>query len=329
MTATAARTPKARGRRQRVIKPKMTEHEMVVHRLRNRTDQELVDRWHDMLTIIRVELKNLDRQRQTMDAVTFGVFNKNKRLLEHPGRRFYGYIFHWYGAAMALGYRRQTDPKADSASLRVLLDELRARPHAYRLEFIRRHVGPAAQDDVIRAEVMAPVLGADGSLDLTIIDADIATLTGAGKKVKKFVNKSVAHTDRRTWREGGADVTFREITEANEACESIAERWLKALGGYPYPIRHEETFEWLDIFDFPWRFQRPRDDEGTRRYIVTVDRLLDDAEAAEMFASEAARNEYRRQRVLEITDLAAALELNGSTGGETCIPVNVDVERIL
>src|ERR1700736_2846327 len=329
MTAVTAPYPHPRRRPHRAPKPKMSEQEKVVYRLRNCTDEQLVERWHDMLDIIRGELKGLDRQRQTMDAGTYEGFNKNKHLLEHPGRRFFGYVPDLFGAAMALGYRRQADADPGSASLRVLLDEMRARPGAYRIETIRRYVGPAAQADVIRAEVMAPVVGADGTIDLALIDADIAALVAAGKKVKKFVNKSVAHTDHETRRKGGAQVTFREITEANEACETIAERWLKALGGYPYPIRQNETFEWLDIFDATWRPKRPRDDDQTRRYVVTVDPLLDDGDMVGMFESEEARTEYQRARAVEIAKLARALELDATTGGETCLPVNVHVERIL
>ena len=243
-----------------------------------------------MLRIVLEELQGLDQQRQTMDAVTYGVFNGNKRLLAHAGRLFFNNVLDWYGSAMALAYRRQVDPDAKSASLRVVLDEVRSRPAAYRLEVLRPHVGQHAAEAEIYAEFMAHVVGANGYLDLHIIDADIAALTEAGKKVRKFVNKSVAHTDNETRRKGGADVTFREITEANEACDRIAERWLKAFGVYRYPIHREETFEWLDVFDFPWRFKQPRDDEKTQRYIVTTQRLLDEADMAEMFASENARN---------------------------------------
>ena len=101
MTATALRAGKAPRRRPRAVKRQMTEQEKVVQRLRNLTDEELVARWHDMLEIVLRELKGLDQQRQTMDAVTYGVFNGNKRLLEHPGRRFFNGVLDWYGAAMA------------------------------------------------------------------------------------------------------------------------------------------------------------------------------------------------------------------------------------
>jgi len=89
MTAAVGRNTKARNRQHRVVKPQMTEQEKVVHRLRNRSDEQLVDHWYDMLDIVLRELKGLDQQRQTMDAVTYSVFNKNKRLLAHPGRRFF------------------------------------------------------------------------------------------------------------------------------------------------------------------------------------------------------------------------------------------------
>lgn len=87
--------------------------------------------------MVQNELVDLNMQRQFMDKAA-GVINGNQRVLNHGGgMRFLVCMRTWYGHTMAMAYLRQHDVNADSASLRVLLEELLARPTTYALHVVR------------------------------------------------------------------------------------------------------------------------------------------------------------------------------------------------
>ena len=303
----------------------------VERRLRDLTDGVLIERWCNILGSIHKELVSLSYQRHAMEAVKDDILNPNPRFLGHNGRRFVDLMRNWYAGAMALAYRRQDDADQDSASLHRLLDEMKTRPDAYRIEIVRPFIGGVATDEVIRAEVMAPVLDGNGHLNLEMIEQDLLDLAMAGVKVRAYVNNFVAHTDFDANQNAPAEVvTYTEIYAAHKVCERIAERWLSAFSVYRYPLDVQQPIEWLDVFDFPWRHTRPTDDAETRRYIVTVDACLSEEETLSMFSGDDnERQRHRREEVDELIYDADALAVNGKLSAQSVLPSLASVERIL
>ena len=301
----------------------------VVERLSALSDDDLMKRWQEILAIVRQELTYLNHQRRVMQLAT-DVYNANPRLLKHNGRQFFDYVRQWYGGAMATGYRRQTDPDGDSASLRVLLEELLARPEAYSLETLRPYSG-VAEDGTIRFFALR-VAGADqtGKLDVEIVKQDIRDLIACGKTVKRFVNKVLAHTDIEFKRAPEAGPSYDEIHSAHKECEQIAKRWIAAFSGPAYSFDVVEQFDWLDIFDFPWRVRKPFEEEGTEKYIVTRRRILSDAELEAFFEGHTAEQRADHLASERETLLAevASLQPGDSTSSRTIVPDIVRVERL-
>lgn len=134
---------------------------------------------------------------------------------------------------MALAYRRQLDRNPASASLRVLLEELKCRPSAYCVESLRAYMG-VASDRTIYEDVVRTVASDDSDcLDTAIVNSDMASLIEAGENIRNFVNKHIAHTDIAASTEPFT-TTFDEIHEAAITCERIAARWVTALTGAAY-----------------------------------------------------------------------------------------------
>jgi hypothetical protein len=229
---------------------KLTYDQKVVQRLSNKSDAELMARWNKIAGIIYQELTSLNLERQYMEAAT-DVVNGNKRFLHHPGRQFMDYVRGWYGNSMAAAYRRQTDTNPDSASLRVLLDEIKARPLAYGYDTLSPFISGYTQER-IEVFVMRQVLSKSSpGIDVAIVEADLVKLESAGKTVKIFVNKHLAHTDVKQ-RTMPVQPSFNEVHAAAKACEEIGERWISALTT-DSNVEVTDLVDWQDIFDFAWR----------------------------------------------------------------------------
>ena len=143
-------------------------------------DFELMERWHGIISRVRDELTVLSIERQTMGLVV-EVANGNERLLRHTGRRFLDMTRNWYAISMAVSVRRQTDNDDRSASLRVLLEEIRVRPRAYRMETLRQFLPVPTPDDV-RKFVMAEVCRGD-EIDIAAVERDIGQLINVSDNV--------------------------------------------------------------------------------------------------------------------------------------------------
>lgn len=231
-----------------------TPEERMLKRLSGYSDFQLIARWNEIIRIVKDELTSLNLERQFMQE-TVEILNGNERFLRHPGRQFVDYARSWYGNSMAAAYRRQTDSNSDSASLRVLLEEIKYRPTAYRFETLHPFM-PDAPRELVESEVMS-IAGASGAsgIDVKIVQADLDLLTSTGKNVRDFVNKHLAHTDRKK-RTKPIQATFDEIHAAQQTCEEIAKRWVIVFTGANTSFDVITLFDWHDVFDFPWRARK-------------------------------------------------------------------------
>ena len=107
------------------------------------------------------------------------------------------------------------------------------------------------------------------------------------------MNQHVAHTTHDPDGSPMEGPSLREIHDALEAFAAIYRRWDRAItGNQTRGFPTEDGTGWLDVFDFPWRSTRPHESDNARRYIVTVNRILDDADMDALF--EATVNEWLR-----------------------------------
>jgi hypothetical protein len=201
----------------------------VADRLSGTPDRNLIVRWRGRIDVIYKELRGLAKQRQMM-ATTLQILNGNRRFIEHPGRILMDAAREWYGKSIALAYRRQNDRNPESASLRVVVEEMRARPGAYCLENLRKeNPGP---DDIIEQYMMRSVVDATGALDLELVEKDLTMLDAEGQRVGRFASKHLAHTDFKSSRKP-IKVVYDDFERAAETCDAIARRWRTALIGQP------------------------------------------------------------------------------------------------
>lgn len=301
--------------------------ELARQRISSLDDYALMRRWHQIISRVRNELTVLSIERQTMDLVV-EVVNGNERFLRHPGRRFLDMARNWYAISMAASVRRQTDNDGRSASLRVILEEIRVRPNAYSMQTLRQFL-PAPTEGDIRQHVMAEVCRGD-QIDIEVVERDIDLLIGVSNNVTNYVNQHVAHT---THEPDGTPIegpTLREIYDALVAFETIYHRWDRAItGNQTRGFPTEDGSGWFDVFDFPWRYRRPEEGEMVRRFLVTVNQMLDDEQMDALFEGD-----HERMAANEVDSMRRAIERSqvmdiGERLSEQMLPADVSVERLL
>jgi hypothetical protein len=273
------------------------------------------------------ELLDLNGDRQAMNAAV-DVFNANQRLLQHRGRfQFLDRVWRWYGQAMALAVRRQLDPDRRSASLRVLLRELRARPTAYRVETLRQ-LSPHASDEAI-ASLGRAIKNANGSIDVGQVDQDLRALDEVGTQVAEFVNRHVAHTNFNPSR----DVTaprYLEINVAFDNLETIAGKYFGLFFSGSLRFHVSQSSDWIDVFEFPWRMRRAPDALTSREYLINVDTIIDGQTARDWYDADLTSRKViaaQTREAISVARKALALEPNESIS-ETIVPEIVRVERL-
>jgi AbiU2 len=289
-------------------------------------DQRLIPRWQGIVSRFREELLNLNIDRQVM-ASAIAVFNANQRLLQHPGRfRFLDAIWRWHGVAMALAVRRQLDSDRRSASLRVFLAELRARPGAYRVETLRQ-LFPQAADNAIAS--LGRSLKRSGEIDVAQVDRDIAAMDGIDREIGDYVDRHVAHSNFDPSRDVEAP-RYLDLNDAFVELERIAGKYSALFFSGSMPFNPNIPGEWIDVFEFPWRNRRPLPDATeSREYLVNVDIVFDETTSRDWHQDDSAEHgrDRRNREFLALIEQARSLEV-GSDFCEHPIPEAIRVERL-
>jgi hypothetical protein len=302
--------------------------ERVQKRIESKDDFQLIERWAKISHTIRGELLELHRERGVM-AVALEVVNANTRFLNHTGRTFMDLAYNWYAITMAVAVRRQTDNDDRSASLRVVLEELRLRPQAYRLETLRQ-LAPKAADTTIEEVMMRPVCSA-GRLNVDLVNEDIGALIHTAKEVTDYVDHHIAHTSHEERGDAFESPTVGAIHNAMVEFERVYRRWHTALtGNVTVGFPKMDPNDWAAVFDFPWRRRQPSDSDSTRRYLVTVDDVADQTDTDIWYDFDSERREVTQSRAtMELISDCQKLAIDDRVVGRVVVPTIVTVERLL
>ena len=178
------------------------------------------------------------------------VWNENERLLSHAGR---GVVLdtmrEYFGVWLAMALRREIDGGSDSVSLRRLLEEMeRHAPSLTEAQLRRLWDDPSGRFTSRTFPNYADPSGTH--LDPAVPRAHVEQLVATSDALRLFVNRNLAHRSRR---ENVPPPTFDELHVLADTCETIAKPYVMLLTGAAYSFSPVEQFEWIDIFDFPWR----------------------------------------------------------------------------
>jgi hypothetical protein len=175
--------------------------------------------FENLLEEIRDEVIALATDRHLFWKLQLDVIQRNARLIK-MNSPIIDLINDSYAHAAAARIRRLLDRNSRTASLLVLLKELRKYPAASLTK-----------------------------LRISELDVDTAKLVKSAAKVKTYVDKYVAHNDRYRLPDSP---THRELNDCIEVIVKVFRKYYAAIAGGDLDVVIDFRDDPLKIFEFPW-----------------------------------------------------------------------------
>ena len=176
-----------------------------------------VEKWSKWLDVIGVQIQNMLIKQDTHHAI-LKIISKNKALHQH--NPFYDHLFHTYIAYISVALRRQLKRQNNSISLNGLLSDMSEN-----------------KSDIPTHEFV--------SVDP---DEDIERIKQLSMTIEDYVDKRIAHTDKRPLKQLPNP---NEIKECILLMKDIHKKYNSVINNVDtelMPVR----YEWNQIFKIPW-----------------------------------------------------------------------------
>ncbi len=207
-----------------------------------------VEKWIGWLeNKIRPEVLTIYWQRHVYRTVADITSNRQPHL---PDSHFFDYLRDTYAITQAVAVRRQAEQSPRVISLGTLLAEVVGDSERLTRQ---RFVSQYDPDDQARGEEaftdhFGGVVGEH--LDPALVAADLDRLTAESERVVTYVDKNIAHLDRRPV---GDLPLFEDLNTAIDVVGDMFKRYVLLLTASSYaqlvPVAQER---WEAVFDEPW-----------------------------------------------------------------------------
>jgi hypothetical protein len=207
-----------------------------------------VERWQDWLGQINNDLSAVYLYRAIWTIMAQTIDGN----LTIPRTPVVGMIASNYATSQAVAVRRLADRGKDAISFARLLIEIIASPAA----LTARSALPAGEMvDILAWERRFAAGVPGGHVDPTLLERDLVALAAAAESIKKHVDRTVAHRDKR----GLATMpTFMDLNEAIDHLGELSrkcELLLHMADRLPMPVVLGDV---MDAFSVPWVPAKPR-----------------------------------------------------------------------
>lgn len=230
-----------------------------------------IARWRTDFDVIYRDVQDVAEQRDVYREVV-AIATANPALEELDGR-FWLWLAKMHAHSAAVAVRKQVDRNPDTVSLRRLLEAIALDAHLLtRADYLARAddaADPTTERGRLHVEGLRDLLqdrfdGLAGSgkehLEEDNVRADLARLETASERVKRFVNKTIAHRDR-----AGVDVTadWADLNGAIDTLMQIVRKYNELLDAARAPgIVPVYQHNWTAIFRIPWIQARGAESRG-------------------------------------------------------------------
>jgi hypothetical protein len=181
------------------------------------------------------------------------IVESNEQIL--TANHFYAWMDHTYTTTMIVGIRRLVDADSKqegSISFITFLSDIRKNPHilsriAYKNLYKYMH---SERPESYQDEEFDRLAGVGVShVDPAVVDQEIEELKRVTQKLKKYVDKRVAHYDRKYLPLGPS---YKDIDEAFEFLNGLLSRYYQFFRAASLSLGPYIQYDWKQIFRVAW-----------------------------------------------------------------------------
>jgi hypothetical protein len=216
-----------------------------------RLDEFAWQRWVGWIERVRVDVKSALTDRTVFRGFSEVARANDRWIRDHYGARFCHFIARAYVARVALAVRRHSREHKDAITLAGLLEQMEKCAPQFTFEFFLGRF-PGGSEDHFTQKASFKYVSHDGrAASGALIRQDIEELQRLTTKVEGFVDKELAHLDKKGL---VVPVTFNELDDALDALDRMACKYLTLLtGGYRDTLAATIQEPWAEIFKAPLR----------------------------------------------------------------------------
>ena len=171
-------------------------------------DEEAFKKWISWAEDIKKDLGKIVDNQQTFLGFSEVVQANWEHIKRHNGVRFCYFVRTCYGVQAAMGIRRHLKINADSISLLQLIEQIGKCAKQFTYDFYISQY-PIDKSYVNWQAGTFSQFSHDGKvISEDIIEADLKKVSDLGKKIEAFVDRILAHLDRRGW---DGQVTYEDL----------------------------------------------------------------------------------------------------------------------
>ncbi|MGA9771418.1 MAG: hypothetical protein WBV94_20460 [Blastocatellia bacterium] len=212
----------------------------------SKQNDQLHEKWKKWLEHLSDEVIELHTNRHIFLDVQ-DIINQNPSIQPSD---FNEWTAKMYGSAMSIAVRRQAINDEKSISFRCLLEEIKVNPTVMSRTRFKNDFVDTNYPEFMADRRFDEIAGAGREyLDTVGINADIQTLIDKTAKLHKYVNKRVAHHDRKEFTE---IPTFGDLHEAIDYLEEILTKYWSLFTAFHISVCLRRHYDWRDVFRYPW-----------------------------------------------------------------------------
>jgi HEPN superfamily AbiU2-like protein len=211
-------------------------------------NDDLYKKWDGWIDILGNETIHLNTQRHIFQNVR-EILRRNPKAQQPDD--FFFWVSVWYSSSMAVAVRKLADGDKSSVSFRRLLEGIKNNPEVVsRTRFKQLFVDGNYREFLADADFDRYVGSGREYIDQNAVDSEINELLDRTAKLTHYVNKRVAHHDKKDF---DAVPSYSDLHDAIDFLGSLHNRYFlifKCLD--PGPLLPNWGYDWTTVFRVPW-----------------------------------------------------------------------------
>ena len=212
-------------------------------------DEEVFKKWISWAKDIKNDLRTIVGNQQTFLGFTEVVQANWEHIKRHNGVRFCYFVRTCYGVQAAMGIRRHLKTNPDSISLLQLIEQIAKCANQFTYDFYISQY-PIDKSYVNWQKRTVSQFSHDGKvISEDIIEADLKNASDLGEQIETFVDRVLAHLDRRGW---DGQVTYEDLELMIKHFDDLVCKYLTLMTAEGYStLESAIQCDWKAIFRVP------------------------------------------------------------------------------